>query len=220
MADAELNPKDHDEFLVKGLRENDPVVLKSFSGRYLYPLVDFLVHKMGVPWDDAEEIACEIMTKIATQIDQFDPDKGAKFSTWIFGIGKNQAIDYFRKRKRDRKEGISFQSLESVFHTTREQTEEPSISRDPKLKALFLKAFASLSALDQEVLCHAAQGWSYAQIEEVLGKAKGTIKVQAHRARNRLREALKELAGHESVDISDAHWDGLKHWNGEKEVER
>lgn len=217
MPDAEQNPKDHDEFLVRGLRENDAVVLKSFSDRYLMPMVSFVM-KMGVPRDDAEEIACVAMTKIGTDIEKYDPKQG-KFSTWIFGISKNLAIDYFRRRKRQQKDGPAFQSLESVFHLAKDEVPAPATSTNPNLKALFARTFAALSEPDREVLCLAVQGWSYAEIGEALGKSANNVKVQAHRARARLREALKESAEQESIDISDADWDGLKHWNGEKEVE-
>jgi len=217
MPDAEQNPKDHDEFLVRGLRENDAVVLKSFSDRYLMPMISFVM-KMGVPRDDAEEIACAAMTKIGgTAIDKYDPALG-KFSTWIFGISKNLAIDYFRRRKRQ-KAGPAFQSLESVFHLAKDEAPAPTSSTNPNLKALFSRTFAALSDLDREVLCLAVQGWSYTEIGEALGKPANNVKVQAHRARMRLREAIKESAEQESIDISDADWDGLKHWSGEKEVE-
>jgi len=218
MRDGQESQPDHDQFLVTGLRENDNVVIRSFMDRYLGPLIGFVM-KMGIPRDDAEEIGSAAMVRVALTIGRFDPAR-AKFSTWIFGITKNRALDYLRRRKRQ--------------HTPSEQLDESLIlasgDYDPDnlpespaascpLKILFLQAFNNLSEEDGTVLKLAAQEWTYAAIGQVLKKSEDAVKIQAFRARKRLREEIKKLGEEGSIDISEAEWEGLKHWKGQKEVE-
>lgn len=220
MQDAELDPQDGENaFLVKGLRDNDQVVTLSFIGRYFEPIICFVMKQYAVPREDAEEIALTAMRKVADGIDQFDPSR-AKFSTWIFTIAKHLAIDYLRRQGRQSKGNGPSLSLEAVTgHYDGDGASSSSIPSNPALKNLFLRAFGSLGEDDRTVLCLAVQEWSYAEIGEVLDKSQDAVKIQAHRARKRLRDAVKDLADKEFVDISEADWDGLKHWKGQKEVE-
>lgn len=219
MPDAEKDPKDHDAFLINGLRENDQVVILSFFDRYLDPMILFGMKECGIPRDDAEEIASAAMMKIADKIDQFDAARGS-FCTWIFEIAKNQGIDYLRRQARRPKGNGPLLTLESIVDVfDGDQTSAPATSTNPTLKGLFVRAYGSLSEDDRSVLSLAAKEWSYAEIGDMLGKSQEAVKVQAHRARKRLREAVKELADAESIDVSEADWDGLKHWKGQKEVE-
>lgn len=219
MPGAEIDPKDHDAFLVKGLRENDPVVILSFMDRYQDPIIFFVMKECGIPRDDAEEIASAAMMKVADKIDKFDAARGS-FCTWIFTIAKNEGIDYLRRRARKPKGNgplVTLESIVGVFNG--DQAAVPAASTNPILKDLFVRAYGSLREEDRTVLSLAAKEWSYAEIGEVLGKSQEAVKVQAHRARKSLREAVKELADAESIDVSEADWDGLKHWKGQKEVE-
>jgi len=215
--DAASRPDD-DAILIEGLKKNDQIVILRFLDRYLNPIISFIM-KRGVSRGDAEELASLVVEKVADSIDRFDRSRG-KFSTWVFTIAERLSIDHFRKEGRRSKVDAVPLTVDDIAETSNgDGSCSPTGPRDPALKRLFLKAFLGLGAEDRSVLCLTTLEWSHAEIGVISGKSPDAVKVQAHRARNRLKEAVKKIAQEESVKLADSHWDALNHWRGQKEVE-
>ena len=49
--------------------------------------------------EDVEDIAQDIFLKIFRAIDRFDPQRGVKFTTWVFTFVKNHCFDVLKKRR-------------------------------------------------------------------------------------------------------------------------
>ena len=64
--------------------------------RYQGPLVNYL-YRMVRQADEAHDLAQEVFIKIYKALDRYDPQY--KFSTWLFRIAQNAAIDRIRKRR-------------------------------------------------------------------------------------------------------------------------
>ena len=64
--------------------------------RYQNPLVNYLF-RMVRNREEARDIAQEVFIKIYQALDRYDPQY--KFSTWLFRIAQNAAIDRIRKRR-------------------------------------------------------------------------------------------------------------------------
>jgi RNA polymerase sigma-70 factor (ECF subfamily) len=167
--------------------------------------------------EDAPDIASKTLDKVFANIDKFNPSR-AKFSTWIFTIADHLAIDSYRKQKNQNKGAGQILSIDEELVPAHNDTPPEYVSRNPALKDLFLKAFRTLSEEDQTVLNLGAREVSQAEIGEILGKSAEAIKVQAHRARQRLQKAVENLGKEMSVDTTGADWAGLKNLKGQKEA--
>ncbi len=103
----------------------------------------------------------------------------SKFSTWLFRITRNCAIDAIRRRERRR--------------TYEQAAVAPDIPvQEPSLRAALEEAIEALPAdLREPFVLIEVLGLSYAEASVVLGSPAGTLKSRMHRARRFLMEALE-----------------------------
>jgi RNA polymerase sigma-70 factor (ECF subfamily) len=102
----------------------------------------------------------------------------SRFSTWLYSIAKNCALDIARRRSRRPTE-----SLEDV----------PEPSALPDRRGLILEeAMRSLDEREREALnLHYRGGLSAGEIGDLLGLTEGNVRVIMFRARKKLRETLR-----------------------------
>jgi RNA polymerase sigma factor (sigma-70 family) len=60
-------------------------------------LPGFICKEIGLGYPDAEEVASDVLYKLHRSINQYQPRPNVKFTTWLFQIAKNAAIDFQRK---------------------------------------------------------------------------------------------------------------------------
>lgn len=85
-----------DEALVSATLEGDADSFTELVRRYQSRLVNYLYRLLG-NLEEAHEVAQEVFLKIHQALDRFDPKY--RFSTWIFRVAQNAAIDQIRKRR-------------------------------------------------------------------------------------------------------------------------
>lgn len=156
-------------------------LFRRFAGR----IKAFLL-RWGMPGDQAEEVAQEVMVAIWRRADSFDPAKAAA-STWIFAIARNRRIDLIRKTARREPD-----------------PEDPLFERDPDPDGMVLlslqerqriirEAIQELPQDQQDVLRIAFfEGLSHGECAEALDVPLGTVKSRIRLAFRKLREALGE----------------------------
>ncbi len=85
-----------DEKLIRDTLEGDhesfTILVKRYQGRLVNYLYRFLRNL-----DDAHDLAQDVFLKIHKALDRYDPKY--RFSTWLFRVGQNAAIDSIRKRR-------------------------------------------------------------------------------------------------------------------------
>lgn len=105
----------------------------------------------------------------------------AKFSTWLFRITRNCAVDAIRRRERLRR-------------MDREAVQEEEVRTDPSLRAALEGAIGSLPRdLREPFVLIEVLGLSYAEASNVLSVVPGTLKSRMHRARRMLITAIQEV---------------------------
>jgi RNA polymerase sigma-70 factor (ECF subfamily) len=150
----------------------------------------------------AEDLAQETFVKVLNAIDSYRPEY--KFSSWIFKIANNAAIDQLRRRE------LATLSLDGSPHAAsseaveatslqigdeRESALDEMTSRE--LGAQIERAIAQLRPEYRScILLRHVEGRPYEEIAEILGLPLGTVKTYIHRARNELRNLL--AGSHES----------------------
>ncbi|MCR4341311.1 MAG: sigma-70 family RNA polymerase sigma factor, partial [Gemmatimonadaceae bacterium] len=164
--------------------------------RYERPVFS-LVFRMVRDRDTAEDLAQESFIKVLNNIDRYRPE--FKFSSWLFKIANNVAIDHLRKRT------VDTVSLEGSRYATTtaeaESTAIPVASKDQSaLEELESKELGgaieqAVAALRPEyracILLRHVEDRSYEEIAATLDLPLGTVKTYIHRARHELRKALE-----------------------------
>jgi RNA polymerase sigma factor (sigma-70 family) len=182
--------------LVEKARKGDQYAYSVLMGRYK-DSINFMLLKMVHNRDDADDLTIEAFGKAFLHLEKYTPDFA--FSTWLFKIALNNAIDFIRKKKLktlslDDENDESSKYVFSKIKTSALDPEE-SIIKDqraglmrtildelnPKYKTLIeMRYFEELS---------------YEEIAEKLNIPLGTVKAQLFRARNFLYELLAERKG-------------------------
>jgi RNA polymerase sigma-70 factor (ECF subfamily) len=143
----------------------------------------------------AEELAQEAFVKAWRAMARFDPDR--KFSSWLFKIAHNTALDALRRRG---EETLSLDEPVAEGEAPRELPADPN-AEDPLLRLTargagraLEHAIAGLRPQYREILLlRVAEELSYEEIAEVTGAPLGTVKVHLFRARKELAEAMRRL---------------------------
>ena len=85
-----------DEQLVALVLRGDRDRFGELIGRYQARLVNYL-YRLLRNLDDAHDLAQEVFLKVYQALDRFDPQY--RFSTWLFRVAQNAAIDQIRRRR-------------------------------------------------------------------------------------------------------------------------
>ena len=133
---------------------------------------------------DADEAAQEAFVAAWRALPNFRGD--AKFSTWLYRLTTNAAIDVMRREKRHQTVGDG----EMVDVADDADSPQETVERTEQQEAV-QKALATLSEEYREVLLlRYMEELDYAEIAEVLQLPSGTVKSRINRAKAALKTAL------------------------------
>ena len=166
--------------------------------RYERP-VFALLFRMVRDRELAEDLSQETFVKALNAIDSYRPE--FKFSSWIFKIANNAAIDHLRRRELDTLslDGSPHAETPEAMQATALQI---GVRQESPLEAVEARELggaieAAIGRLRPEyrscILLRHVEGRAYEEIAEILSLPLGTVKTYIHRARNELRLALAHL---------------------------
>ncbi len=142
--------------------------------------------------DDALELAQETFVRAYENLGKFE--SRSSFSTWLYRIAANLAIDFWRREGRH----VVLRGEDAEAEISRLPSRLGDSFKDAsrsELSARLSKALEELTAEHRAViLLREVEGMSYDEISEVLQCPRGTVMSRLHYARNRLRGLLKDLA--------------------------
>jgi RNA polymerase sigma-70 factor (ECF subfamily) len=147
---------------------------------------------------EAEDLVQETMLKAYNAFHQFQ--EGTNLKAWLFRIMQNTFISDYRKKRReplltstDDMEDWQVSRMESNSRTALPSAEDIVLDALPDGDVL-----DALKALPDDfrtaVYLADVEGFSYAEIAEIMQTPTGTVMSRIHRGRKRLREALSEHA--------------------------
>ena len=143
---------------------------------------------------EAEDLTQETFIKAFNALSSFNSEYA--FSTWLYKIAVNNAIDYFRKKRLrtysiDTPIKVKDGDLQREFEDTTLGPEHGLISREKSLQ--IKRAIDSLPDKYREaILLRHTMDRSYEEISEELNVPLGTVKVRIFRAREMLKKKLRE----------------------------
>ena len=165
-------------------------------GKYHRAMVHFLfrmVHNQAV----AEELAQEVFLRVYRSRESYRAE--AKFTTWLYRIATNLAVNHARDTKHERAaQNVYLDVADEETGTTPEVADdEPSVEqkmlRNERMGAIRKHVMALPERQRTAVLMHKYQGLDYRQIGEVLKLSESATKSLLFRAYQTLREKLKEF---------------------------
>lgn len=182
---------DMDEEIVRRVLAGDRDLFEQLVLRHQRRVIYYLTRMVKNP-DLAEDLAQITFVKAFTALDSFDPRY--RFTTWIYRIASNAAIDHLR-RNRLRPLSID-QPLETEDGSVEQQLPYPGPGPDElaargEVKVMLRRAVDRLPDEYRQliVLRHGSE-CSYEEICEITGLPMGTVKNRLYRARNQLRQLL------------------------------
>ena len=149
--------------------------------------------------DLAEDLAQDTFIKVLNHLERYDPTY--KFSSWIFKIAHNTALDHLRKREPETlsldgsphaRTAAEIEATTLTPASTDESPEEFTSSRE--LGVEIEKAIGTLRAEYRTaiLMCH-VEGRPYEEIAQIMNVPLGTVKTYIHRGRNELKRQLAHL---------------------------
>ncbi len=181
--------------LVARARGGDMGAFTELVERYQRPITNFC-QRMVLSREDAEDLAQESFVRIHRYLDRLTPS--AKFSTLLFGIARNLALNFIRDSGR-RGRGVTYSLTDENMQEKSLQDESLRPDRSARLREIdkvIEEGMALLSPKHREVLVlRELNGLDYNSIAEIVKCRKGTVKSRIARARRQLRLHLERLGG-------------------------
>jgi len=141
--------------------------------------------------DAAADIAQEVFVKMSQNIWRYNEKK--KFSTWLYRITVNAAIDYTRKQRRHRHEPLESHH-ESVENT--QANPEQSFHRQ-RIEHYIKQATASLNDKQRSAfILRDVEGCKIDDVADIMNMPKATVRWYLHRARAIIRKELVRRCPH------------------------
>ncbi len=178
--------------------EKDQQAYAMLMERYKKPVYHMIL-KMVRNVDDAEDLTIEAFAKAFKNLHKFKKDY--TFSTWLFRIATNNAIDFIRKKKLDTMSlDTSFKddNGDSVTIDVEDNNLNPQEEAIKSQKIELIQMFVTkLPAKYQRLVrLRYFSEYSYEEIAKELDAPLGTVKAQLHRARELLYDLVKNKKEH------------------------
>ncbi len=185
-----------DQEVVEWARQGHERAYRELVRRYQRPVFS-LIYRMVRDRERAEDLAQETFVKVLNALDSYRSEY--KFSSWIFKIANNAAIDQLRRKELDT---LSLDGAPDAVTSERQEgtsLQLPHAGESPleELEARELggQIESAIARLPPEyrscILLRHVQGYAYEEIAEMLDLPLGTVKTYIHRAREELRTLLE-----------------------------
>lgn len=187
-----------DQEVVARARKGAEAAYRELIGRYQRPVLS-LIYRLVRDRELAEDLTQDTFVKVLNALDRYNPKH--KFSSWIFRIAHNTAIDQLRKKNpatlsldgsphaadADEAQASGFTPVDSAPDPA-EYTASREIGREIEAALALLRPEYRTAI----ILWH-MEGRPYDEISEIMNLPLGTVKTFIHRARNELKKKLAHL---------------------------
>jgi RNA polymerase sigma-70 factor (ECF subfamily) len=193
---GQLALRDPDIRLMLRVRDDDDAAFAELVELYQHRLVTVMHHLVSNK-EEAEDLAQEVFLRVYRTRKKYRPK--AKFSTWLFTIANNLALNALRSRQR--KPVIPLNVRDSgplgprpAEQLVRAKDHQPGARlQQQELAAVVQRALEDLNERQRAaVVLNKFEDMNYAEIAEVMGLTTKAVKSLLSRARENLRVLLKQ----------------------------
>jgi len=181
-----------DEELVAAILDGEAALYTDLVERYRGRLINYLNRFLGNV-QESEELSQEVFLRVYRALDRYNPKY--RFSTWLFRVAKNAAIDLIRKRRLKlvpmQRVGVDGKAHEREFES--EERDPYRTLRNVERRQAIGAAIDGLKEEYRELiqLRHFAE-MTYEEIAEFKGMPLGTVKNKLFRGRRMLKARLAD----------------------------
>ncbi|MEQ9290270.1 MAG: sigma-70 family RNA polymerase sigma factor [Cyclobacteriaceae bacterium] len=180
------------------VNDGDEQSFAELMERYKRPVYHMIL-KMVRNIDDAEDLTMEAFAKAFKNLHKFKKDY--TFSTWLFRIATNNAIDFIRKKKLDtfslntsfKDDGGEPVNIDVEDNNLNPQEET---IKDQKIELVQMFVTKLPPKYQRLVRLRYFDELSYDEIAKTLDAPLGTVKAQLHRARELMYDLVKDKKQH------------------------
>lgn len=194
LLEKELAARDPDVRLMLQVRDDVEGAFGQLVERYQHRLLGVLKHLVRDA-EEAEDLTQEVFLRVYRARKGYRPK--AKFSTWLFTIANNLAMNHARGKGRHRTVGFGGSGADEASAVVSESqvvSREGTASTQLRKSELAAVVQEALGALNEDqkmaVLLNKFEEMSYGEISEVMGRTDAAVKSLLARARMNLREKL------------------------------
>lgn len=185
--------KNDDNILINKALEGDQASYEKLMKKY-YQLIYNLIFRMISRKEDVEDLTQEAFIKAFNSLQNFD--RQFAFSTWLFKIATNNAIDYLRKKKLNTfsiDKEIESEESDFKFEIPDIENKPDRVIMEDQRKKILDEAIESLPPKYKEVIIlrHKLDK-EYEEIAKELKLPLGTVKAHIFRGRELLNKFLKD----------------------------
>ena len=194
--------EESDENLMTRVKNGDALAFSILMDRYKQAVVNLVVYTVGDNID-SEDIAQQVFIRVYRNAATYEVR--SKFTTWLFTITKNLALNEIRRRKRHPTDSLDVVEQEEDYTKTKQYPDTKAVPPDDSMMNDEMQKClkAVLEALPERqrlaLLMFQEQGLSYEEISEVLEISLASTKSLIFRARDALKKTLKEYLSSESA---------------------
>lgn len=177
--------------LVQGAIAGRETSFEELVRRYQRPIAAY-VYRMVGDYDAALDLTQEVFIKVYNSLSRYRSE--FKFSTWIYKIAHNAAIDHLRRHAvRDQALTGGFDGeCREISIVSRRLTPEQESERKERRSEIESVVQLLPAAYRELIVLRHSQDMSYDEIAEVTGLPLGTVKNRLFRAREAMRDHLLE----------------------------
>ena len=156
--------------------------------RYQRPIASY-VYRMVGDYDAALDLTQEVFIKVYNSLSRYRSE--FKFSTWIYKIAHNTAIDHLRRHTvRDQIMTVGDGPRSEIAIESRRLTPEQESEREERRSEIESVVQSLPAAYRELIVLRHSHDLSYDEIAEVTGLPLGTVKNRLFRAREAMRDLL------------------------------
>ena len=191
---SSVSPVFSRDFSAVSDRELVAIAVTGFDGsfeelvrRYQRPISAY-VYRMVGNYESALDLTQEIFIKVYNSLKRYRSE--FKFSTWIYKIAHNAAVDHLRRsstREQSLVAGTDGDTYDLPIESARLSPEQESEQRERRVEIEAVVRSLPANYRELIILRH-SQDLSYEEIVEVTGLPLGTVKNRLFRAREMMRQ--------------------------------
>lgn len=132
--------------------------------------------------EDRKDLFQEILIHLWKSYPSFKGD--AKFSTWMYRVAFNVAIQHLRKEKKKKEDSVLPEQFEQFYN----EKEEEELGEEKRILQLAIK---QLNEIEKAIIMLYLEDRDNEEIAEVIGITQNNVRVKMTRIRNKLKDLVE-----------------------------
>jgi RNA polymerase sigma-70 factor (ECF subfamily) len=180
---------DEDQMLIVRAKRGDSQAFESLVRKYQKPIY-YLCHRMTGAHQSADDLSQDTFIKAYFSLQSFN--EGMNFFSWIRRIAVNGALNFLKKRKREKPLGDKEMRVTEIPDAPPQEMPQDPLQKK-QMEKKFKEALAELPD-DQRVIfvLKVYENQSYEQIARMLKIPHGTVMSRLSRARKKLKSEMSD----------------------------